>query len=241
MIQINNTSGEVIYTSEAATSLKAALEEAAATAMCLARAKLQNEDLAGAYLRNANLQGAALGSAYLQSADLVGADLYGANLQNADLRRAYLRSANLENANLQNADLQGADLQGAFLKGMNLKNANLGPRSIVPEEGAFIGWKKLRDYVIAKLEIPAEARRHSSLVGRKCRVEFVRVLELAGSTVRALELSERPVRAESMHDHRVVYTVGEIVRPDRYDNDIRLECAPGIHFFLTRKEAEEYQ
>jgi hypothetical protein len=35
------------------------------------------------------------------------------------------------------------------------------------------------------------------------------------------------------------YRQGETVRPDSYSDDIRLECAPGIHFCLTREEAEE--
>lgn len=31
-----------------------------------------------------------------------------------------------------------------------------------------------------------------------------------------------------------------IVRADKYNDDPRVECTGGIHFFLTRQEAEEY-
>ena len=38
----------------------------------------------------------------------------------------------------------------------------------------------------------------------------------------------------------VEYRVGAEVRPDSYDDDPRVECTNGIHFFLTRAETEEY-
>lgn len=44
-------------------------------------------------------------------------------------------------------------------------------------------------------------------------------------------------------DGTVIYTayrVGETVRPDRFDDDRWNECAPGVHFFITRAEAETY-
>jgi hypothetical protein len=46
---------------------------------------------------------------------------------------------------------------------------------IVPEIGSFVGWKKVSDNVILKLEIIGE--RNSSLVGRKCRTNKAKVVE----------------------------------------------------------------
>jgi hypothetical protein len=40
--------------------------------------------------------------------------------------------------------------------------------------------------------------------------------------------------------YNLVYTVGEIALPDKYDDDIRVECSSGIHFFITEKEAREF-
>lgn len=37
------------------------------------------------------------------------------------------------------------------------------------------------------------------------------------------------------------FNAGKIVRPDKYDSDPRVECTHGIHFFLTREEAEAYR
>jgi hypothetical protein len=36
------------------------------------------------------------------------------------------------------------------------------------------------------------------------------------------------------------YKEGEIVVADSYDDDIRIECTNGIHFFMTRKEAKDW-
>jgi hypothetical protein len=130
---------------------------------------------------------------------------------------------------LSGADLRGADLSGANLSGANLSEADLiGARLphffIIPEEGSFVAWKKLRDGVLCKVEIPADAKRTSSLVGRKCRAEFVQVLAGEGHGQHC-----------SIH-----YIPGQIVRADWFDDDIRVECSHGIHFFITQKEAEEY-
>ena len=154
-----------------------------------------------------------------------GAKLRWANLQGANLHGANLQGADLSGANLQGADLQGAILQGANLRGADLQGADLPHFQICPEEGSFIGWKKLYRNVVAKLLIPAEAKRTSSLVGRKCRAEFVKVIEGRGF---------------SMQDGVTEYREGSLVYPDKYDDDIRIECTHGIHFFMTRKEAEEY-
>ncbi len=37
-----------------------------------------------------------------------------------------------------------------------------------------------------------------------------------------------------------VYEEGKEVRADSYDDDWRVECSHGIHWFLTRKEAEDW-
>ena len=44
---------------------------------------------------------------------------------------------------------------------------------------------------------------------------------------------------ESLRTGDFKYTLGEIAKAD-LDTDIRIECTSGIHFFMTRKEAEEW-
>ena len=150
-----------------------------------------------------------------------------ANLQLANLRSANLQSADLRSANLRFADLQSADLRSA-------KNSDLVIAStrILPE-GTLIGWKQCRPVpdgtmVLVKLSIPANAKR-SHAFGRKCRAEYVKVLQVIGAKVRI-----------STHDGKTEYRKGKTVRCSSWCDDYTQECAGGIHFFITRAEAEAY-
>jgi hypothetical protein len=178
----------------------------------------------------------------LRGADLRGADLRGANLRRADLTGAYLTGAYLTGAYLTGADLRDADLRGADLRGANLRGANLRDAkgidyaaaitSILPD-GDIIGWKKLGRGLIAKLLIPSNAKRSNS-TGRKCRAEYATVLEIWNG-------DESLDFGFSGYDSTFVYKVGETVYPkDGFDENRWEECAGGIHFFITRLEAERY-
>lgn len=121
----------------------------------------------------------------------------------------------------ERADLREADLRGTNLYGTEAL-------TVITPEGSLIGWKKCRSDVIVKLRIPEEARR-SNAAGRKCRAEFADVLEVIGGDV-----------GISQHDGTTEYRVGERVTCDKWCEDRWAECAGGIHFFITRWEAENY-
>jgi len=196
----------------------------------LREADLYEADLYGANLREANLRGADLREANLYGANLYRADLRGANLYGANLRGADLREANLYGANLYRADLRGANLYGA-------KNAEQAfAQTSIVSDGDVIGWKKCGNNVLAKLLIPTDAKR-SNASGRKCRAEYVKVLEL-------IDLSDKRKKAEvgiSHYRNTVEYRVGETVGCDKWDDNRWEECSGGIHFFITRTEAENYE
>lgn len=236
----------------------------------LVEANLCRADLEGAYLRNANLEGADLKEANLAEANLCGADLGMAYLGGANLIRAYLIRANLCGADLEGADLTGADLRGANLGGAHLVGANLTKANLIganlagadlegaildkitsaklmtcPSVGSFIGWKKVKEsrlykyyyeYYIVKLLIPEDAKRSSS-TGRKCRCDKAEVLAIEN-------LDGTPADITSVtncnFDRKTVYEVGKMTYPDSFDNNRWNECSNGIHFFITREEAEEY-
>jgi len=167
--------------------------------------------------------------ATLSYATLSYANLRGANLSGANLSYATLRNANLDNANLRNANLSGANLSGADLRGANLSGAKL-PHFQIPA-GRLIVWKAASRCLV-KLAVPEDAKRTANLVGRKCRAEYVKVLSVQRG-------GEDVDRAVGTYDRRIIYRVGETVRPDSYNGDPRVECTHGIHFFLTKEEAEE--
>ena len=156
----------------------------------------------------------------------------------ADLRGAYLRGAYLQGADLRDANLQGADLRGAYLRGADLRGAYLqhakgaelalAMATHLPE-GQFDAWKKCKNGVLVHLRVPADAKRSHGTT-RKCRAEWVEVLEVIGAEV-----------GISIHDDKTEYRAGAIVKPDTWDDDRWNTCAPGIHFYLTRLEAENHE
>ena len=147
----------------------------------------------------------------------------GAAVKLAVKARADLAGANLSGANLASANLSGANLAGAKIDPLTAART-----SIVPDEGDYTGWKKCRGDVLVKLLIPAAAKR-SNATGRKCRAEFVRVLEVFGADV-----------GISQHDGITEYRAGKEVRCDSWNDNRWDECSCGIHHFITRVEAENY-
>ena len=196
--------------------------------------------LAGAYLTGANLADANLADAYLARANLADANLAGANLTGANLTGAYLTGANLEDANLTGANLTGAYLTGAYLTGANLdldqvEEAIAARWRILPDDGPVIGWKMCRFNVVVCLEIPHEARRSNAPGGRKCRSDSATVIGVWGADGAPSD------SATSIHDENFKYRTGETVVVDDFNENPLIECGAGIHFYLTRAEAEAHK
>ena len=175
--------------------------------------------------------------------------------ERADLSGADLRYANLSGANLSGADLSSANLRYADLSGANLRTTkNLDTVSYneltamfalnCPEEGSFIGFKKADGVVncsykdvIVKLQITEDAKR-SSATTRKCRCSKAVVLGFYD-----LDHNELPndITVESKYTSSFKYVVGETIEPlEPYEENRWIECASGIHFFMTFDEAVKY-
>ena len=213
---INWITGAVIYESDKPTVKEAVVEAVAGDA-----------NLRGAYLRGADLRGADL-----RGANLGGAYLRGADLRDANLRGAYLRGADLRDANLRGAYLRGADLRDANLRGAKDADYAIAMTRILPE-GDIIGYKKCQDGRIVKLLIPKEAKR-SHAFGRKCRAEYAEILEITKG-------SRKLKTAISSYDSSFEYKVGETVKPVKPFSDNWVEeCESGIHFYITKIEAENH-
>ena len=195
-------------------------------------ADLENADLKCADLENADLRFVYLENADLRGCSLMSADLRDSNLRFVDLETADLRLANLGGSNLKGANLIGANLEGVHVKGTSYYHLQC------PEEGSFIAYKKLRDNKIAKLEIPTYVRR-SSATTRKCRASVAEVLEIF-SVDNHDKKSESFEVGYSIYDESFEYEVGEFVFPNVFNEDRWVECASGIHFFVTLQEAIDY-
>ena len=212
----------------------------------LSNAKLSGANLSGANLSGADLYGTNLSFANLSGADLYGADLSYANLSSADLSATNLSCANLSGAklscaNLNGTDLYGADLSYAHLIGANLSGAYLSSANLSSAKLSFndrlrkgiklsepiIGWKKCKNNVLVKLEIPRGAIVFS-INNEKCRTDRAKVLKIIGAD-----------RAYSNHKF-LSYYVGDVIEIFDFNCEYNVECANGIHFFRTREEAENY-
>jgi len=126
------------------------------------------------------------------------------------------------------ADLSEANLYGANLSGADDIPEIAKAQTLITPEGDIVGWKKCQGGVIVKMLIPSSAKRHNA-TGRKCRAEYADVMEVVGAEV-----------GISKHDGMTEYRVGQRVTCDKWGEDRFEGCAGGIHFFITRIEAENY-
>lgn len=134
--------------------------------------------------------------------------------------------ANLYGANLRGANLYGANLRGA--KGIPYITMNC------PSDGTFTAWKKV-DNKLIKLLIPEDAKRSSAMT-MKCRCDKAKVLAITSLDE---EKSFDEVVNVGYIPH-ITYKVGEIVYPDKFDEDRWNECSNGIHFFINKQDAINY-
>jgi len=246
---INNEEGGVKANLSWANLYEANLKGANLKWANLKWANLSWSNLYGANLHEANLYEANLRGTNLVGADLRRANLHEANLYGANLHEANLYGANLSYANLRGVDLKGANLKGANLSWSNLYGANLHEanlheavglgQQVVAGEGVLIGYKKAQvqgKQIVLKLVIPKSARRVNAIGSRKCRCDKAKVLA-------AFNLDGTPTEETvfySEHNFAFVYTLGAEVTEPNYDPSDRIECAQGIHFFITFSEAKEY-
>ena len=245
-IQIKNISGKILFELEKENNtIKDTLIAGFRSGADLRYANLSHANLRHANLHGANLYGTNLYGANLSDADLCDANLRFANLSYADLRLADLSYANLLDANLRGATLSGANLRGATLSGADLRDAVLHGATLsgainipfialsCPSEGTFIGWKKVRDYLI-KLEIPEDAKRCSATTN-KCRCDKAKVLSIT-----SIKSGEEIKELCNAKYSACIYKVGEMVYPDSFDDNRWNECSNGIHFFINKQEAINY-
>ena len=163
-------------------------------------------------------------SANLSSADLCYADLSSANLSSANLRYANLSSANLSSANLRYADLSYAK-QNESTSFLNIA---------CPEEGSFIAYKKAGGKII-KLMITEDAKR-SSATTLKCRASKAQTISI--ENIDGTPYDQNFVSSD--YDSSFIYRIGEVVEVTNFDENRWNECAPGVHFFLSKELAKQY-
>jgi hypothetical protein len=166
----------------------------------------------------ANFHSADFRSANFHSADFCSADFRSANFSYADFRFADFRFANFRFANFHSADFS-----------IKVNESTIGLLLACPEEGSFIGYKKCAGGIIVKLQICEDAKR-SSATTLKCRASKVLVLDIEGANT-----------AVSKYDYRFIYRIGQIIEIPDFDENRWNECSTGIHFFMNKEVAKNYE
>lgn len=216
-------------------NMKTTLLQAVKNEIDLRYCDLSNYDLRGCYLRGCDLSNSSLHNSNLRSCDLIGCDLRNCDLRGCDFSFSDMIDCDFSFSDLRGCYLHDCDLRGCNFSGCDLRGCNLDfeclefKKTRILPEGQIIGWKKCKNEIIVKLSIPAEAKR-SHAFGRICRAEFADVVEIFGAD-----------KAFSDWDENFIYEVGKRVYPDSFDENWQNECGNGIHFFITREEAENYE
>lgn len=125
------------------------------------------------------------------------------------------------------AELRRANLERADLYGANLDKQEQHRLGIILDK-KIIGYKKCLNNVIVKLEIPKGAIVFC-INGSKCRTNKVKCIDVIGGNI-----------ARSIYSNDFTYEKGKIYTIKDFNLIYNIECANGIHFFKTLKEAEEY-
>lgn len=209
-------------------------------------ATLSGSNFVQSHINDSEFNYAQLDESYFIGARINNVNFHYANLKMADFDHALvyysgMQFASLWYANLKMADFYCVDTYGADFHYMASDEKVRLPGIICPEEGSFIGFKKATyitgetaEPCIVKLEILEDALRSSSTT-RKCRCSKAKVLSIT-------TINGEPLNCEafSYYNGLFKYRVGEIVEVDNFDTNRWNECAPGIHFFITRQEAVDY-
>ena len=209
-------------------------------------ANMSGANMRGADMSYANMRCANMSYANMSYANMIESNLTDTNMIESNLRYSIMSYADLSCTNLCGADISGADICGANMRGANMRGANMMGANMMCANmmGAnlcdadrlrkgiklsepIIGWKKCKNNVLVKLEIPRGAIVFS-INNKKCRTDKAKVLEIIGAD-----------RAYSNHKF-FSYYVGDIIEVFNFNCEYNVECAEGIHFFRTREEAENY-
>ena len=225
-------------------------------------ADFKDTDFNGADFNGTHFNGTNFSNTHFDNTNFHDAHFHGTDFSNVDFRNTYFNNADFNGADFFrtyfcNTDFNGAHFNSTDFSGINFSDADFNNTAIdwncifknadectaflnlqCPEAGSFIAYKMARNCLI-KLEIPADALR-SSATTRKCRASKAKVLEIADENGKKIKSTC------SDRTSQFIYEVGKTVYSRDDDGNIAFdenrwnECSTGIHFFITKQEAINY-
>lgn len=173
-------------------------------------------------------------TAYFNNSFLVNVCFNKTSLTLGDFSYCYLLSPKILDCELYSCSFKrvGCDinLRNIIHGGNNLVDKDYLTKRVIDQP--MIVYKKVMvgsDETVATLEIPKGAIIYS-VDGEKYRTNIAKCIAIDGGFL----------RAKSVHIHDFNYRVGKTYKVYDFEFDTTAECAKGIHFFLTKKEAEDY-
>lgn len=177
----------------------------------------------------------------LNDANLSCSRWFSCNLWNVSCVKSIWDVSNVFYTEFRECAFTGCSANGANWLNMFFTNVKDAPNTmpmVCPETGSFIGWKQAQygeNYYTVKLEIPEDALR-SSGTSRKCRCSKAKVL-----AIQNFDGTDADVPCVySKYCENFKYEVGKVVEEPNFTKDRWIDCASGIHFFMTRQEAIDY-
>lgn len=192
----------------------------------------------GCTFRNCNFNNANFDSSMFYSCEFIICTLHNCCFTYNMISFTVFSESTLSLCSFRNSSIMRSDFRTAkFIEGIRFEGAGI-ESSYLPEEyyrilgkvlaEPIIGYKKTREGVVIKAEIPAGAIVFS-INGTKCRTNRAKIIDMNGHTV-----------LHSGFDFRFAYTLGQEIEILDFDPCYSHECAPGFHFFMTEEEAKAY-
>ena len=190
-----------------------------------------------------------IGCGVFNNCDIIGSRFEFCNLGHSEfnttkLSNTYFYCSDMSQSSMYNCSVTDVDSDSCTYVGSEIDGTDINVPSHVPDTGSFVGLKKARTYTgfseldkyyIVKLIIPENAKRSNA--GRdKCRANIAYV-----DDIQDMEGNSVDIVVYSMWDDKFAYKRGETVEVKYFYDDRLMECASGIHFFLNRNDAVNYQ
>ncbi|MGN1166198.1 MAG: pentapeptide repeat-containing protein [Lachnospiraceae bacterium] len=202
--------------------------------MDLSGEDFSNADFTLSSFQNTVLNNVSFENSSVENALFDGCPLRNVNFKNAIMRTASFRYCDMRECNIEDANLFGAVLEHANLEGIVSNEGTQWFRLRCPETGAFLAYKKCVNDRMVQLLVPADAKRTSATLP-SCRCNKAKVL-----TIKSFDYKENFEEAWSLVDENFVYKKGEWVEVKDFNEDRWMDSTTGIHFWMTRKEAQDY-
>ena len=148
------------------------------------------------------------------------------------VEEAVRKHVSLSCSNMSGSNMSGSDMSGSDMSGIKTSGTTAFFSLCCPPEGSFIAFKKANNKIV-KLLITEDAKR-SSATSLRCRASKAKVL-----SIESIDKTETFKSVKSNYNSNFIYKVGETVEVTDFDENRWTECSTGIHFFISRMNAEQ--